>query len=131
MSEYPIDEVLTLKTWAIVGLSNNQFRAAYSVAELLQEKGHRVVPVHPSGESVHGEIGYTSLTDIPVPVDVVDVFVNSSLAGAVIDEAIAIGAKAVWLQLGVIDEEGIARASSAGLLTVMDRCPAIEYGKRG
>lgn len=131
MIQYPIDEVLALKTWAVVGLSTNQFRAAYSVAELLQEKGHVIIPVHPSGESVHGEIGYTSLAEIPVMVDVVDVFVNSSLAGSVIDEAIAIGSKAVWLQLGVIDEAGIARAKSAGLLVVMDRCPAIEYGKSG
>jgi len=126
-----IDEVLALKTWAVVGLSNNQFRAAYSVAELLQEKGHRIIPVHPSAENVHGENGYKSLAEIPFPVDVVDVFVNSSLAGQVIDEAISIGAKAVWLQLGVLDEPGIARAHAAGLLTVMDRCPAIEYGKRG
>jgi predicted CoA-binding protein len=125
-----IDEVLALKTWAVVGLSNNEFRAAFSVAQLLQEKGHRIVPVHPSKEMVHGEVGYGSLADIPFPVDVVDVFVNSSLAGAVIDEAIEIGARAVWLQLGVIDESGIARAKDAGLLTVMDRCPAIEYGKR-
>jgi hypothetical protein len=126
----PVDDVLALKTWAVVGLSNNTFRAAYSVAELLQEKGHRIVPVHPSGEEVHGEAGYTSLSAIPFPIDVVDVFVNSSLAGAVIDEAIAIGAKAVWLQLGVVDEAGIARAKASGLLTVMDRCPAIEYGKK-
>ena len=131
MSIYPIQEILSLKTWAIVGLSNNQFRAAYSVAELLQEKGHKIIPVHPSGQEVHGEIGYKSLAEIPVAIDVVDVFVNSALAGAVIDEAIALGAKAVWLQLGVIDEAGIERAKLAGLLTVMDRCPAIEYGKQG
>jgi predicted CoA-binding protein len=133
MSQNPaqvIGEVLALKTWAVVGLSNNEFRAAFSVAQLLQEKGHRIVPVHPSAEIVHGEVGYKSLSDIPFSVDVVDVFVNSSLAGAVIDEAIEIGARAVWLQLGVIDEPGIARAKDAGLLTVMDRCPAIEYGKR-
>ncbi|MBC7463889.1 MAG: CoA-binding protein [Actinobacteria bacterium] len=120
-----------MKTWAVVGLSRNQSRAAYSVAELLLQKGHRIIPVHPSAESFHGEIGYKSLSDIPFPIDVVDVFVNSSLAGPVIDEAIAIGASAVWLQLEVIDEAGIARAQGAGLLTVMDRCPAIEYGKRG
>lgn len=125
-----IDQVLALKTWAVVGLSNNEFRAAFSVADLLQEKGHKIVPVHPSGETVHGEVGYKSLSEIPFPIDVVDVFVNSALAGAVIDAAIAIKAKAVWLQLGVIDEPGIARAKAAGLLTVMNRCPAIEYGKR-
>ena len=125
-----VDEILALKTWAIVGLSNNEFRAAYSVAELLKEKGHRIVPVHPKAEDVHGEQGYASLKEIPFPVDVVDLFVNSSLAGAVVDEAIEIGAKAVWLQLDVIDEAAVARAQEAGLLAVMNRCPAIEYGKR-
>lgn len=125
-----IDQVLALKTWAVVGLSNNEFRAAYSVAQLLKEKGHRIVPVHPKAETVHGEKGYASLSEIPFPIDVVDIFVNSSLAGPVIDEAISIGAKAVWLQLNVIDEEGVARAEKAGLLAVMNRCPAIEYGKR-
>jgi len=86
--------------------------------------------VHPKAESVHGEIGYKSLTEIPESVDVVDCFVNSQLVGSVVDEAIAIGAKAVWLQLDVIDEAAIKRAQAAGLLTVMDRCPAIEYGVR-
>lgn len=125
-----IDQVLALKTWAVVGLSKNEFRAAYSVAELLQEKGHRIVPVHPKAEEVHGEKGYASLKEIPFPIDVVDVFVNSTLAGAVVDEAIEIGAKAVWLQLNVIDTEAVARAKKAGLLTVMNFCPAIEYGRR-
>lgn len=86
--------------------------------------------MHPKAEVVHGEIGYKSLTEIPVQVDVVDCFVNSQLVGSVVDEAIAIGAKAVWLQLDVIDEAAIARAQAAGLLTVMDRCPAIEYRAR-
>jgi len=125
-----IDQVLALKTWAVVGLSNNEFRAAYSVAKLLKEKGHRIVPVHPKAQEVHGEKGYASLKEISFPVDVVDLFVNSSLAGAVVDEAIEIGAKAVWLQLNVIDEAAVARAKEAGLLAVMNRCPAIEYGKR-
>ena len=86
--------------------------------------------MHPKAETVHGESAYTTLSEIPVPVDVVDCFVNSQLVGSVVDEAIAIGAKAVWLQLDVIDEEAIARAQAAGLLTVMDRCPAIEYRAR-
>jgi hypothetical protein len=86
--------------------------------------------VHPKAESVHGETGYKSLAEIPESVDVVDCFVNSQLVGSVVDEAIAIGAKAVWLQLDVIDEAAIERAQAAGLLTVMDRCPAIEYGVR-
>lgn len=86
--------------------------------------------MHPKAESVHGEIAYKSLTEIPESVDVVDCFVNSQLVGSVVDEAIAIGAKAVWLQLDVIDEAAIERAQAAGLLTVMDRCPAIEYRAR-
>jgi len=86
--------------------------------------------VHPKAEVVHGETAYKTLSEIPVSVDVVDCFVNSQLVGSVVDEAIAIGAKAIWLQLDVIDEEAIARAQAAGLLTVMDRCPAIEYRAR-
>jgi predicted CoA-binding protein len=126
-----IDVVLGLKTWAIVGLGNNPERAAFGVSKLLQEKGHRIIPVYPRAEIVHGEIGYKTLTEIPTAIDVVDCFVNSKLVGKVVDEAIAIGAKAVWLQLGVIDQEAIERAKLAGLFTVMDRCPAIEYRKRG
>ena len=125
-----IDELLGLKTWAVVGLSNNSERAAYKVAKLLIEKGHTVIPVHPKAETVHGQKGYTKLSEIKVPIDVVDIFVNSELAGSVVDEAIAVGAKGVWLQLDVIDEVAVSRAKSAGLLAVMNRCPAIEYHKR-
>ncbi|MDQ0785770.1 putative CoA-binding protein [Streptomyces sp. B3I7] len=113
-------------TWAVVGLSTNPNRAAYGVAGVLQRFGKRIVPVHPKAEAVHGEPGYPSLEAIPFPVDVVDVFVNSELAGPVADQAVTIGAKAVWFQLGVIDEEAYARTRSAGLEMVMDRCPAIE-----
>ncbi|MDX2529278.1 CoA-binding protein [Streptomyces europaeiscabiei] len=113
-------------TWAVVGLSNNRNRAAYGVAEVLQRYGKRVVPVHPKAETVHGEQGYASLSDIPFPVDVVDVFVNSDLAGPVADEAMRIGAKAVWFQLGVLDEQAYHRTREAGLDMIMDRCPAIE-----
>ncbi|HWU12239.1 MAG TPA: CoA-binding protein [Streptomyces sp.] len=113
-------------TWAVVGLSGNRSRAAYGVAEVLRRFGKRVVPVHPKAEPVHGEQGYASLADIPFPVDVVDVFVNSDLAGGVADEAVEAGAKAVWFQLGVIDEEAYERTREAGLAMVMDRCPAIE-----
>lgn len=125
-----IDELLDFHTWAIVGLSNNAERPAFGVSALLQEKGHRIVPVHPKAETVHGEKGYASLAQIPFAVDVVDIFVNSSLAGAVVDEAISIGAAAVWLQLKVIDEAACQRAMNAGLKAVMDRCPAIEYRAR-
>ena len=126
----PIDELLTLKTWAVVGLSNNSERAAYRVAKLLMEKGHQVIPVHPKAETVHGQKGYAKLSDIPFAVDVGDIFVNSELAGEVVDGAIEIKAKGVWLQLDVIDETAVNRAEKSGLITVMNRCPAIEYGKR-
>ncbi|MFI1767951.1 CoA-binding protein [Streptomyces sp. NPDC020800] len=112
--------------WAVVGLSTNRQRAAYGVAQVLQRYGKRIVPVHPTAQTVHGERGYASLADIPFEVDVVDVFVNGSLAGAVADEAVVKGAKAVWFQLGVVDETAYARTRAAGLAMVMDRCPAIE-----
>ncbi|MEU7021914.1 CoA-binding protein [Streptomyces sp. NPDC046203] len=118
-------------TWAVVGLSDNPARAAYGVAKVLQRFGKRIVPVHPKAETVHGERGYASLADVPFPVDVVDVFVNSDLAGGIADEAVAIGAKAVWFQLGVIDTEAYARTRKAGLEMVMDHCPAIEIPKLG
>lgn len=113
-------------TWAVVGLSQNRSRAAYGVAEVLQEHGKRIVPVHPRAETVHGEPGFASLLQIPFPVDVVDVFVNSSIAGQVADEAIAIGAKAVWFQLGVTDDAAAQRVRDAGLELVEGTCPAIE-----
>lgn len=118
-------------TWAIVGLSSNQRRAAYGVAGVLQRYGKRIVPVHPKAETVHGEQGYPSLAAIPFDVDVVDVFVNSDLAGPVADEAVTKGAKAVWFQLDVIDESAYARTRAAGLEMVMDRCPAIEIPRLG
>jgi uncharacterized protein len=117
--------------WAVVGLSSNSGRAAYGVADVLQRKGRTIVPVHPRAETVHGATGYATLADVPFGVDVVDCFVNSSLVGAVVDEAIAIGAGAVWLQLDVIDEAAAARAVAAGLDVVMDRCPAIEGPRLG
>ncbi|MGW3038712.1 CoA-binding protein [Kitasatospora sp. NPDC001159] len=117
--------------WAVVGLSNNTARAAYGVARVLQRYGKRIVPVHPKAETVLGEPGYASLAAIPFPVDVVDVFVNSALAGEVADQAVAAGAKAVWFQLGVIDEAAYERTRAAGVSMVMDRCPAIEIPRLG
>jgi predicted CoA-binding protein len=117
--------------WAVVGLSTNRDRAAYGVAAYVQGLGHEIVPVHPKAEPVHGATGYASLDDVPGPVDVVDVFVNSALAGTVVDDAVARGAGAVWLQLGVVDEAAAARALAAGLDVVMDRCPAIEGRRLG
>jgi predicted CoA-binding protein len=122
-----VEALLDLQTWAVVGLSSNQARAAWDVAEFLQHKGKRIVPVHPHAENVHGEQGYATLSDIPFAVDVVDCFVRSSLVGPVIDEAIAIGAKGVWTQLGVIDDDATARAQAAGLFVVTDKCPKIEW----
>ncbi|WP_228981592.1 CoA-binding protein [Streptomyces sp. DH12] len=118
-------------TWAVVGLSGNRSRAAYGVAAVLQRFGKRIVPVHPKAETVHGEKGYATLADIPFPVDVVDVFVHSALAGAIADEAVAKGARAVWFQLGVVDEDAWRRTRAAGLDMVMDRCPAIEIPALG
>lgn len=114
-----------------MGLSSNRSRAAYGVAAVLQRFGKRIVPVHPKAETVHGEQGYASLADIPFPIDVVDVFVNSEQAGGIADEAVAVGAKAVWFQLDVIDDEAFARTRAAGLDMVMDRCPAIEIPRLG
>lgn len=98
---------------------------------MLQRFGKRIVPVHPKAETVHGEQGYASLADIPFPVDVVDVFVNSDLAGPVADKAATIGAKAVWFQLGVVDEAAYERTRTAGISMVMDKCPAIEIPRLG
>lgn len=116
--------------WAVVGLSENTRRPAYGVARVLQSRGKRIVPVHPRASTVHGERGYATLADAVFElgdIDVVDVFVNSTRAGAVVDDAIAVGAKAVWLQLDVVDEDAARRARDAGLAVVMDRCPAIEW----
>ncbi|MFF2749106.1 CoA-binding protein [Kitasatospora sp. NPDC058048] len=126
--EAAVREILTRTgdTWAVVGLSTNTARAAYRVARALQEYGKRIVPVHPKAETVLGEQGYASLAEVPFPVDVVDVFVRSELAGEVADQAVAAGAKAVWFQLGVVDEAAYGRTRAAGLAMVMDRCPAIE-----
>jgi len=113
--------------WAIVGLSTNTDRTAYGVARFVQrELGKEIVPVHPKAEAVHGAEGYATLADVPGDIDIVDVFVRSALAGAVVDQAIDAGARAVWLQLGVVDEEAAARAAAAGLDVVMDTCPVIE-----
>jgi predicted CoA-binding protein len=126
--ELMLDE---LETWAVVGLSGDPSRTAYQIAELLQRRGKRIVPVHPDAPTVLGEQGYASLADIPFPVDVVDVFRRSEAAGEFADQAVAIGAKGVWLQLGVIDQAAFERTIAAGVPMVMDTCPAIEWRQRG
>jgi predicted CoA-binding protein len=117
----------TYRTWAVVGLSPSRYRASNGVARFLQSKGYRIVPVNPHADEVLGEKCYPDLAAIPEPVEVVDIFRRFSEAGHHVDEAIEIGAKAVWMQLGVIDEAAAERARRAGLEVVMNRCPAIEY----
>ena len=127
-----IDRLLTVPgRWAVVGLSTNAERPAYGVAAYLQALGHTIVPVHPRAETVHGERGYARLSDIPDPVDVVDLFVNSTRIGPIVDEAIALGAPAVWLQLDVRDPGAEERARAAGVEVVVDTCPKIEGRRRG
>ncbi len=118
-------------TWAVVGLSGDPARTAYSIAALLQGRGKRVVPIHPAADTVHGEQGYATLADVPFPIDVVDVFRRSEAAGEFADQAVTVGAKAGWLQLGVTDEAAFERTTAAGVPMVMDACPAIEWRKRG
>jgi predicted CoA-binding protein len=117
-------------TWAVVGLSGDPHRTAYSIASLLQSRGKRIVPIHPSAPTVLGEQGYASLADVPFPIDVVDVFRRSESAGEFADQAVQIGTRGVWFQLGVVDEDAFARTVAAGVPMVMDTCPAIEWGRR-
>jgi len=119
------------ETWAVVGLSGDPSRTAYRIAELLQERGKRIVPIHPDAPTVLGQQGYATLADVPFAIDVVDVFRRSEAAGQFADEAVAVGAKGVWFQLGVIDESAFDRTRKAGVAMVMDTCPAIEWRKRG
>lgn len=118
--------------WAVVGLSTNPLRPAVGVSRFIQDTlGMEVIPVNLKGEDVHGNKGYTRLSEVPGQIDVVDCFVNSARVGSVVDQAIDAGAKAVWLQLGVIDEAAAQRAHDAGLDVVMDTCPVIEAGRYG
>ncbi len=124
-----IREVLTeTKTWAVVGCSPNDARDSHRVAAFLQERGYRIIPVNPNEDEILGERCYPDVPSIPASesVEVVDIFRRAEVAGESVDEAIAVGAKAVWMQLGVIDGAAAARAREAGLAVVMDRCPAIE-----
>jgi predicted CoA-binding protein len=125
--DFMLDEC---RTWAIVGLSGDPSRTAYRIASLLQERGKRIVPVHPDAPTVLGEQGYPTLADVPFEIDVVDVFRRSDKAGQFADEAVAVGARAVWFQLGVIDESAFERTTPAGVPMVMDTCPAIEWRRR-
>lgn len=117
-----------VRTIAVVGASNKPQRASYRVMAFLQRCGYKVIPVNPAleGQELHNEIVRGSLTDISEEIDMVDIFRKSAEAGAIVDEAIAMKAKAVWLQLGVVDDQAKARAENAGLTVVMDRCPKID-----
>ena len=128
------DLLTTRATWAVVGLSQNRGRDAYSIAQFLKVELHmRIVPIHPRAEAVFGSPGYARLADVPddITTQVVDCFVNSSRVGAVVDDAIGqkdrLGIVAIWMQLGVVAEAAADRARRAGLTVVMDTCPRIEY----
>ena len=131
--DHMLDEA---ETWAVVGLSGDPGRTAFSIAALLQQRGKRIVPIHPSfadpaTPAVLGEQGYATLADVPFPIDVVDVFRRSEAAGEFADQAVEVGAGGVWFQLGVVDEDAFRRTTGAGVPMVMDTCPAIEWRKRG
>jgi uncharacterized protein len=121
------------RTIAMVGASDRPDRPSYGVMRYLQSRGYRVIPVNPqiTGEHVHGEFVWRELSQIGVPIDIVDIFRRPQAAGEAVDEAIAVGAKAVWLQIGVINDEAAARAEAAGLKVVMDRCPKIDIPRLG
>jgi uncharacterized protein len=128
---YIRETLLSAKTVAMVGASENAVRPSYFVLKYLLAKGYHVIPVNPgiAGKQILGQTVYASLGDIPEPVDMVDIFRNSEAAMAITQEAIAIGAKIVWMQLTVRNDEAAALAEAAGLRVVMNRCPKIEYGR--
>ena len=129
-----IAELLTsARTIAMVGASDRPNRPSHGVMRVLQQHGYHVFPVNPqiAGGQVHGERVLRDVSEVGVPIDIVDIFRRSEAAGEVVDQAIRVGAKAVWMQIGVIDEQAAARAEAAGLKVVMDRCPAIEIPRLG
>lgn len=127
-----LDVLLEARTIAVVGLDARTFRPAYRIAGYLQQAGYRIIPVNlgQPGDVVLGERAYVSLRDVPGPVDLVDVFVRSENTGPIIDDAISIGAKGVWLQSGIVNFEGIERAREAGLAATQDRCTMVEHANQ-
>jgi predicted CoA-binding protein len=130
---YLRDILTSVRTIAVVGASPRPHRPSHGVMQFLQRHGYRAIPVNPfaAGSEFLGEKVYARLADIPEPIDMVDIFRRSELAGAAVDEAIAIGATAVWMQLDVRDDAAAARAEAKGIKIVMDRCPAIEIPRLG
>jgi len=128
VSEADIKNILEeSKTIAVVGLSPRQERDSHWVAKYLQNQGYRIIPVNPNAEEVLGERSYPDLASVPEPIDIVDVFRRSEAVPGIVEEAIKVGAKTVWMQQGVIHEEAAARAREAGLQVVMDRCMMVEH----
>jgi len=128
----PVQDLLDkCRTIAVVGLSSNRSRASYGVAQYMQSAGYRIIPVNPNVAEVLGEKAVARLEDVPVPVDMVNIFRRSVHVADVVEAAIRIGAKAVWMQEGVIHEEAAARARAAGLEVVMDRCILKEHRRMG
>ena len=127
------DLLRNTRTIAMIGASDRPNRPSYAVMRYLQDQGYRVFPVNPqiTGEHVHGEFIWRELSQIGEPIDLVDIFRRPEAAGEAVDEAIAAGAKAVWMQIGVVNEEAAARAEAAGLKVVMDRCPKLEIPRLG
>ena len=115
------------KTIAVVGLSGNPERSSYGVAQYLQKHGYRIIPVNPAETEVLGEKSYASLKDVPEQIDIVDVFRRSEFVPEIAEQAIEIGARALWLQMGVIHEEAVRKAQAAGLTVVMDQCIAVDH----
>jgi predicted CoA-binding protein len=125
---YLRDILTSVRTVAVVGASPRRERPSHGVMAYLQRRGYRAIPVNPNaaGATINGESCYARLADVPEPIDMVDVFRRTEMAGGVVDQAIAVGAKVVWMQLGVRDDDAAARAEAQGLKVVMNRCPAIE-----
>ena len=125
-----IDAILDMRRIAVVGLSSDGWRHSYRVAQYLQRQGYEIIPVNPNEEEVLGAPAYDSLLELPEPPEVVEVFRRPEYVGAVVEDAIAAGAKAIWIQTGIINVEAARRAREAVLITVMDRCMMVEHARR-